>query len=63
MKPLKKLLIRMEMKLMKQNELSSYAEGKKQICMENDKIPKKLYEEYGVNCGLRDENGKGVSHL
>ena len=60
MKPLKKLLIRMEMKLMKQNELSSYAEGKKQICMENDKIPKKLYEEYGVNCGLRDENGKGV---
>lgn len=60
MKPSKKLLIRMEMKLMKQNELSSYAEGKKQICMENDKIPKKLYEEYGVNCGLRDENGKGV---
>lgn len=45
---------------MEQNKLSSYAEGKKQICMENDKIPKKLYEEYGVNCGLRDENGKGV---
>lgn len=60
MKPLKKLPIRMEMKSMKQNELSSYAEGKKQICMENDKIPEKLYEEYGVNCGLRDENGKGV---
>lgn len=60
MKLSKKLSIRMEMKSMEQNKLSSYAEEKKQICMENDKIPKKLYEEYGVNCGLRDENGKGV---
>jgi citrate synthase len=28
--------------------------------MENDRISKKLFREYGINCGLRDINGKGV---
>lgn len=30
------------------------------MCRQNDAIDKRLYEEYGVNCGLRDENGNGV---
>lgn len=29
-------------------------------CLENDYIDRKLYKEYGVNIGLRDEYGKGV---
>jgi citrate synthase len=28
--------------------------------MENDRISRKLFREYGINCGLRDINGKGV---
>lgn len=30
------------------------------ICRKNDSISDKLFEEYGVNRGLRDMNGKGV---
>lgn len=30
------------------------------MCRKNDAIDKRLYDEYGVNCGLRDENGNGV---
>ena len=45
---------------MDQNKLSVYAQSKQETCIVNDKIPKSLYEKYGVNCGLRDKNGKGV---
>lgn len=45
---------------MDQNKLSVYAQSKQETCISNDKIPKNLYEKYGVNCGLRDKNGKGV---
>lgn len=45
---------------MDQNKLSVYAQSKQETCIANDKIPKSLYEKYGVNCGLRDKNGKGV---
>ena len=43
------------------NELiRNYAEEKQALCTKNDSIPAQLYEEYGVNRGLRDINGKGV---
>lgn len=40
--------------------LKSYAQEKKQLCINNDSISDRLFREYGVNRGLRDENGKGV---
>lgn len=40
--------------------LSEYAEEKKNLCVENDTISDSLFQEYGVNRGLRDVNGKGV---
>lgn len=43
-----------------QNLVSNYAKQKEQICRKNDSIDLCLYEEYGVNRGLRDENGNGV---
>ncbi len=41
-------------------EVSEYAHDKERICRNNDMIDKELYEQYGVNRGLRDVNGKGV---
>lgn len=40
--------------------LDTYAEEKAEVCVNNDYISPRLYKEYGVNSGLRDENGKGV---
>lgn len=45
---------------MRNKELEAYALGQKQLCINNDIISDKLFREYGVNRGLRDENGKGV---
>ena len=45
------------MKLEKMNE---YAGKLENVCVRNDNIAPRLYEEYGVNRGLRDENGRGV---
>ena len=45
------------MKLEKMNE---YAGKLETVCVRNDNIAPRLYEEYGVNRGLRDENGRGV---
>lgn len=41
-------------------KIHAYVEKKKDICIKNDEISRCLYEEYGVNRGLRDENGNGV---
>lgn len=41
-------------------QLSEYLERQEDICRRNDKIARRLYEEYGVNLGLRDEKGNGV---
>ena len=38
----------------------NYAEEKEQLCRKNDNISPRLYDEYGVKKGLRDEDGKGV---
>ncbi len=46
------------MKNMKQ--MNDYMRRQEEICRRNDTISPRLYEEYGVNLGLRDENGNGV---
>ena len=44
----------------KRDFLTNYAAEKQKICIENDTISDSLFQEYGVNRGLRDVNGKGV---
>ena len=39
---------------------NEYLNKQVEICVANDKISPRLYSEYGVNLGLRDENGNGV---
>lgn len=41
-------------------KLSDYTKQQEAICRKNDSISPRLYVEYGVNTGLRDENGNGV---
>ena len=41
-------------------KLGDYAADMEQVCRKNDSIAPRLYEEYGVKKGLRDENGNGV---
>ena len=42
------------------DQVKAYAEGKKDLCVKIDTIPEDLFRKFGVNRGLRDENGKGV---
>ncbi|MGN0597212.1 MAG: citrate/2-methylcitrate synthase [Ruminiclostridium sp.] len=39
---------------------NNYLNGLEQICTKNDFIERRLYEEYDINQGLRDEKGNGV---
>lgn len=41
-------------------KVNDYAARMESVCRENDSIAPELYVEYGVNKGLRDENGNGV---
>lgn len=41
-------------------QMNDYVTELETICKNNDNIAPRLYDEYGVNQGLRDENGKGV---
>ena len=41
-------------------QVKLYAEERKDLCVKNDTIPEELFRKFGVNRGLRDENGKGV---
>lgn len=41
-------------------EIEKYATEKADMCVCNDTISDELFEEYGVNRGLRDKSGKGV---
>lgn len=41
-------------------QVNEYAKQVENICIKNDSISPRLYDEYGVNLGLRDENGNGV---
>ena len=45
---------------MKPQVLEEYAARQAALCIQNDTIPDALFREYGVNRGLRDENGVGV---
>lgn len=45
---------------MMMNLANEYAKKQETICRVNDGIAPRLYEEYGVNQGLRDEKGNGV---
>lgn len=40
--------------------LNEYVKKQQKICVKNDSIAPRLYDEYGVNLGLRDEKGNGV---
>ena len=40
--------------------VEEYAAAQKDLCVQNDFIPNSLFQEYGVNRGLRDVNGVGV---
>ena len=40
--------------------VEDYAAAQKDLCVQNDFIPNSLFQEYGVNRGLRDINGVGV---
>ena len=41
-------------------QMNDYAIQSEAVCRKNDFIAPCLYEEFGVNRGLRDESGKGV---
>lgn len=43
-----------------ESRLNEYTEKQERICRKNDNIAPRLYEEYGVNSGLRDDKGNGV---
>ena len=40
--------------------MDNFANKYKEVCIENNSIDAKLFDEYGVKRGLRDKNGKGV---
>ena len=42
------------------NRLNDYVQKMEEVCRGNDYIAPRLYEEYGVKKGLRDEKGNGV---
>lgn len=41
-------------------QMNDYMARQEEVCRRNDVIAARLYEEYGVNLGLRDEKGNGV---
>lgn len=41
-------------------QLNDYTIRSEAVCRRNDTISPRLYDEYGVKKGLRDENGNGV---
>lgn len=42
------------------SDIMDYAKEQTPVCERNDAISRRLFHEYGVNVGLRDENGKGI---
>lgn len=46
--------------MMTRADAERYAENMEAVCRRNDDISPRLYDEYGVKKGLRDENGRGV---
>ena len=48
------------MKNNREKEIYRYVKEKKNMCISNDRVSKDLFQEYGVNLGLRDDKGRGV---
>ena len=46
--------------MIQQIDLNAFAEEKARLCEKTDRIPPMLFQEYGVNRGLRDAQGAGV---
>ena len=42
------------------DRVKNFAVDREEVCRKNDSIAPRLYEEYGVKKGLRDEKGEGV---
>lgn len=42
------------------HKIAEYTQKQQELCLAHDRISPALYREYGVNQGLRDENGIGV---
>lgn len=40
--------------------MRQFADKYRHVCVANNSIDAKLFEQYGVKRGLRDKNGKGV---
>lgn len=55
-----RLLVWKAVKTVNDNDVERYAEAMEGVCRRNDDIAPRLYDEYGVKKGLRDENGRGV---
>ena len=47
---------------MTKRNVEAYAAAQQPLCVQNDTIPESLFQEYGVNRGLRDANGVGGPH-
>lgn len=45
---------------LQKKSMIEYIKHNEEICRKNDFIDQRLFDEYGVNRGLRDENGNGV---
>ncbi len=45
---------------MNREQRVQYYIDREKVCRRNNAIPPDLYDEYGVNKGLRDEKGNGV---
>ena len=41
-------------------QINEYMNELERLCRENDFIDRRLYDEYDINQGLRDEKGNGV---
>lgn len=48
------------MRMSRKEQMDNYTQKYSNICVENNKIDTGLFEQYGVNRGLRDKNGEGV---
>ncbi|MGN1409570.1 MAG: citrate/2-methylcitrate synthase [Eubacteriales bacterium] len=48
------------MLMTQKTRMNEYVNEKADVCLRNDSIAPRLYDEYGVKKGLRDENGNGV---
>ena len=46
---------------MTKRNVEAYAAAQQPLCVQNDTIPESLFQEYGVNRGLRDANGVGAN--